>query len=55
MRWPWRRRTREIELSEELQAHLEMAVAQRTERGESPALARANALRDSATRRMSPR
>ncbi|HTE46730.1 MAG TPA: ABC transporter permease [Gemmatimonadaceae bacterium] len=46
MRWPWRRRAREIELTEEIQAHLEMAVAQRIERGESPAVARDHALRE---------
>ena len=46
MRWPWRRRAREIELTEELQAHLEMAVAQRIQRGESPAVARDNARRE---------
>ncbi len=46
MRWPWRRNARERELTEELHAHLEMATEQRIQRGESPALARANALRE---------
>ena len=46
MRWPWRHYTRDKELSEELQAHLEMAVEQRIQRGESPAQARDNALRE---------
>ncbi len=46
MRWPWRGNAREAELSEELQAHIEMAVAQRIERGESETSARANALRE---------
>ncbi|MGH7619660.1 MAG: ABC transporter permease, partial [Gemmatimonadaceae bacterium] len=46
MRLPWRRAARERELTEELQAHLEMATEQRIARGESPALARANALRE---------
>ena len=46
MRWPWRRDAREAELTEELQAHLEMAVAQRIQRGESSAVARENALRE---------
>ncbi len=46
MRWPWRRDARDAELTEELHAHLEMAVAQRIERGESPAVARNNALRE---------
>ena len=46
MRWPWRRDARDAELAEELQAHLEMAVAQRIQRGESPAVARDNARRE---------
>ncbi len=46
MRWPWPRKAREAELAEELQAHLDMAVAQRIARGESPAEARENALRE---------
>ena len=46
MRRPWRRRAREIELTEELQAHLEMAIEQRIQRGESPAVARDNARRE---------
>src|SRR5687768_6085161 len=46
MRWLWRRNARDAELTEELQAHVEMAVAQRIQRGGSPALARANALRE---------
>src|SRR5262245_29015262 len=46
MRWPWQRDARDAELTEELQAHLEMAVAQRIQRGESPAVARRNALRE---------
>jgi putative ABC transport system permease protein len=46
MRLTWQRRARELELSEELQAHLEMAVAQRIQRGESPEAARTNAFRE---------
>ena len=46
MRLPWRRAARDRELTEELQSHLEMATEQRILRGESPALARANALRE---------
>src|SRR6185503_5668605 len=46
MTWPWRRRAREMELAEELQAHLDMAAAQRIERGESPSAARDNARRE---------
>lgn len=46
MRWPWRRNARDAELMEELQAHIEMATQQRIERGESPAAARDNALRE---------
>jgi putative ABC transport system permease protein len=46
MRWPWRRDARDAELTEEIQAHLEMAVAQRIQRGEAPTVARANALRE---------
>jgi putative ABC transport system permease protein len=46
MRWPRQRRARESELSDELQAHLEMAIALRIERGESPSMARDNALRE---------
>lgn len=46
MRWPWRRDTRDAELTEELQSHLELAIEQRIQRGESSALARANALRE---------
>jgi predicted permease len=46
MRWLWRRNARDAELTEELQSHVEMAVAQRIQRGESPARARANALRE---------
>jgi putative ABC transport system permease protein len=46
MRWPWRRSARDAELTEELQAHLGMAVAQRIQRGESPAMARDNARRE---------
>jgi len=46
MRWPWRRGAREEELADELRAHLEMAVAQRIERGELPAEARDNARRE---------
>ena len=45
MTWPWRRRARELELSEELEAHLEMAVAQRVARGESPEMAELDPLR----------
>src|SRR6185437_12248928 len=46
MRWPWQRRAREMALTEELQSHLEMAIEQRIQRGESPAAARDNALRE---------
>jgi hypothetical protein len=46
MRWPWRRDTRHNELTDELQAHLEMAVQRRIERGESPAAAHENARRE---------
>ena len=46
MRLPWRRAARDTELTEELLSHLEMATEQRIQRGESPALARANALRE---------
>src|SRR6185312_10027544 len=46
MRWPWQRRAREIALTEELQSHLEMAIEQRIQRGESPAAACDNALRE---------
>ena len=46
MRWPWRGDARDAELTEEIQAHLEMAVALRIQRGESPAVARDNALRE---------
>ncbi|HEY7395597.1 MAG TPA: ABC transporter permease [Gemmatimonadaceae bacterium] len=46
MRWPWQRRAREIELTDELRSHLEMAIAQRIQRGESPVAARDNALRE---------
>ena len=46
MRWPWRRDARDAELNEELQSHLEMAVEQRIQRGESPTVARHNALRE---------
>ena len=46
MRWPWQRRARDIELTAELQAHLEMAIEQRIQRGESPATARGNARRE---------
>ena len=46
MRWPWQRRARELALTEELQSHLEMAMEQRIQRGESPVAARDNALRE---------
>jgi len=46
MRWLWGRPRRDAELAEEIKAHLEMAVAQRIERGESPAVARDNARRE---------
>src|SRR5215831_4802564 len=46
MRWPWQRRAREIELTDELRSHLEMAIEQRIQRGESPVAARDNALRE---------
>ena len=46
MRLPWRRNAREAELNEELRAHLQFAIEQRIQRGESPDVARANALRE---------
>ena len=46
MRWPWRRRARERELAEELSAHLEMAIRQHIQRGESPEVARDNVRRE---------
>ena len=46
MRWPWRHNARDAELTEELQAHLEMAIEQRIQRGESPVVARDNARRE---------
>lgn len=44
MRWPWERAKES--LSEELEAHLQMAIAQRVADGEEPAQARAAALRE---------
>ncbi len=46
MNWPWRRAAREAELAEELRTHLEMAAAERMERGESPEAARDAARRE---------
>jgi predicted permease len=43
---PWVRERRTAELADELDAHLEMAVANRVARGESPADAAANARRE---------
>ncbi len=45
LRWN-RKRPTDAELSDELEAHLRMAVADRVERGESPEAARAAALRE---------
>ncbi|KAA6461808.1 FtsX-like permease family protein [Acidobacteria bacterium AB60] len=44
MRWPWDQARQN--LSEELQAHLQLAIADRVARGEDPAHARAAALRE---------
>src|SRR5580704_3778067 len=44
MRWPWERAKES--LSEELESHLKMAIAERVARGEEPAQARATALRE---------
>src|SRR5580704_17711281 len=44
MRWPWERAKES--LSEELEAHLQMAIAERVADGEDPAPARAAALRE---------
>jgi hypothetical protein len=44
MRWPWERAKEN--LSEELEAHLQMAIAERVADGEEPAQARAAALRE---------
>src|SRR5262245_50816377 len=42
----WRRRRREEELEAEIQSHLDLAIHDRMERGETPERARANALRE---------
>jgi MacB-like periplasmic core domain len=42
----WRRRRREEELEAEVQSHLDMAIHDRMERGETPEQARANVLRE---------
>src|SRR5580704_18329350 len=44
MRWPWEQAKES--LSEELQSHLDIAIAERVARGEDPAQARAAALRE---------
>ena len=44
--WPFRRQSRESDLDEELQAHLNMAIAERRERGEPEESARAAVLRE---------
>ena len=44
--WSFRRRRREEELDEEVQAHLRMAAQEHAEQGESPEQARASAVRD---------
>ena len=44
MHWPWERAKES--LSEELESHLQMAIAERVARGEDPAQARAAALRE---------
>jgi predicted permease len=44
--WLFRRRQREGELDEEVQAHLRMAAQERMEQGESPEQARASAVRE---------
>ena len=44
MHWPWERAKES--LSEELEAHLQMAIAERAANGEDPAYARAAALRE---------
>jgi hypothetical protein len=44
MRWPWERA--KDNLSQELEAHLQIAIAERVARREDPALARAAALRE---------
>ncbi len=44
MHWPWERAKER--LSEELESHLKMAIAERVARGEEPAQARATALRE---------
>ena len=44
MHWPWERAKES--LSEELRAHLQMAIAARVANGEDPAHARAAALRE---------
>ena len=46
MKWTWRRKKRDEELNEEIRAHLEMAVREREERGESGDDARATARRE---------
>jgi putative ABC transport system permease protein len=46
MRFPFSRKRRQVELSEEIQSHLEMAVRDRIERGEEPVQARAAAQRE---------
>ena len=44
MHWPWERAKES--LSEELEAHLQMAIAEHVADGEDPAQARAAALRE---------
>ena len=44
IRWPWERAKES--LSEELESHLQMTIAERVARGEDPAHARTAALRE---------
>ncbi|MGH9840740.1 MAG: permease prefix domain 1-containing protein, partial [Blastocatellia bacterium] len=47
MKFPWlRRKQREEELDAEIRSHLDLAIRERMERGETPDEARANALRE---------
>ncbi|MGH9842032.1 MAG: permease prefix domain 1-containing protein, partial [Blastocatellia bacterium] len=46
MKFPWNRKQREAELDSEIRSHLDEAIRDRIECGESPDDARANALRE---------
>ncbi|MGH9838190.1 MAG: ADOP family duplicated permease [Blastocatellia bacterium] len=46
MKFPWHRKQRDEELNAEIRSHLDEAIRDRIERGESPEQARANALRE---------